>query len=52
MKGVFGTVQAAGGVSVKLTLDEVGVLSSDEMIYERAQYEFTKEDGTSFDKGK
>ena len=42
----------AGAKSILLTVEEVGPLDSSTMAYERSIYEFKKENGESFDKGK
>ena len=52
VKAVFESVHKAGAATVRLTVEEVGVLASDQMVYERSTYQFMKSDGTSFDKGK
>ena len=49
---VFDSVMKAGAKSILLTVEEVGPLDSSAMAYERSIYEFKKENGESFDKGK
>ena len=49
----FAAVAAAGGKSLKITVLEIGAFHADsDMAYERTEFEFSKEDGTTFQQGK
>ena len=42
----------AGAAQVKLEIDEVAPMGSQDVAFERSHYTFLKKDGTIFDKGK
>ena len=49
----FAAVAAAGAKSLKITVLEIGAFHADsDMAYERTEFEFFKEDGTTFQQGK
>ena len=50
-KNFFAGVAAAGAKTLKITVHETGALDTD-MTYERAEFEFLQEDGTTFKHGK
>ena len=50
-KNFFAGVAAAGAKTLKITVHETGALNTD-MTYERAEFEFLQEDGTTFKHGK
>ena len=49
---VFGGVMKAGAKTLKLEVDEVGLMDTSNTAYERSHYTFSKEDGSVFDHGK